>query len=161
MYLAAGTDPYELVDKAVAAAAKLSGTSKARQDKALPEVVDVFGWCTWDAYYSKVSARGEAAVPLLMGCHQVSAAEVRWQWPSHGLPSDTCSRGEVAVALSWVASRYLLAFRSRLLLSWKRFVESGQGGRTDTGSSWGLSRESPGWCTSKACCSKVSAWRGA
>ena len=63
----------------MAAAAKLSGTSKARQDKALPEVVDVFGWCTWDAYYSKVSARGE-----------------------------------VAVALSWVASRYLLACLSRL-----------------------------------------------
>ena len=67
LYLAAGTDPYELVDKAVAAAAKLSGTSKARQDKALPEVVDVFGWCTWDAYYSKVSARGEVALALLRG----------------------------------------------------------------------------------------------
>ena len=70
LYLAAGTDPYELVDKAVAAAAKLSGTSKARQDKALPEVVDVFGWCTWDAYYSKVSARGEAAVALSLVAHR-------------------------------------------------------------------------------------------
>jgi hypothetical protein len=30
--------------------------------KQRPDFVDAFGWCTWDAFYSKVSAKG-----LLLG----------------------------------------------------------------------------------------------
>lgn len=29
-----------------------------RQDKELPACLDMFGWCTWDAYYFRVSAQG-------------------------------------------------------------------------------------------------------
>jgi hypothetical protein len=54
----AGSDPYELINQGVAAAAQLSGTSKALADKELPPSLDLFGWCTWDAFYSTVSARG-------------------------------------------------------------------------------------------------------
>jgi hypothetical protein len=54
----AGADPYELINQGVAAAARLSGTSKALADKELPPSLDLFGWCTWDAFYSTVSARG-------------------------------------------------------------------------------------------------------
>jgi len=58
LYVAAGQDPFELIDFAVEAAAKLSGTAKPRREKQLPATLDVFGWCTWDAFYSRVSARG-------------------------------------------------------------------------------------------------------
>jgi len=54
----ASWDLYGLVDKAVARAASLSGGSKPLAEKEIPPSVDVFGWCTWDAFYSQVSAKG-------------------------------------------------------------------------------------------------------
>lgn len=59
LYVAAGKDPFILIEKAVAAAAQLSGGAQQRQDKRQPDSLNWFGWCTWDAYYSKVSARGK------------------------------------------------------------------------------------------------------
>jgi raffinose synthase len=44
----------------VAAAAALSGGAKPRAHKRMPPSLDAFGWCTWDAFYSTVSARGLA-----------------------------------------------------------------------------------------------------
>ena len=61
LYIAAGRDPYELMERAVARAAGLSGGARPRQEKELPPSLDYFGWCTWDAYYSRVSARGDDA----------------------------------------------------------------------------------------------------
>ena len=61
LYIAAGKDPFILIEKAVAAAAQLSGGAQQRQDKQQPDSLNWFGWCTWDAYYSKVSARGNQA----------------------------------------------------------------------------------------------------
>lgn len=58
VYIAAGPDPFALIEKSVAAAAQLSGGAQQRQDKRQPDSLNWFGWCTWDAYYSKVSARG-------------------------------------------------------------------------------------------------------
>lgn len=62
LYLAAGWDPFELVDRAVAGAASLSGGAKSRTEKTLPPSLDVFGWCTWDAFYSKISGRGRGHI---------------------------------------------------------------------------------------------------
>ena len=101
--MAAGYEPFHLIDMAVTAAAQLSGsaantamrgsgclppdwdlqgsslpsaalhsrmlhafdlsystagTAKPRVDKVVPEFVNYFGWCTWDAFYSTVSAEG-------------------------------------------------------------------------------------------------------
>lgn len=56
--MAAGKDPFELVQRGVTLAAKLSGTAKHRSAKVVPPSVDYFGWCTWDACYSRVSAQG-------------------------------------------------------------------------------------------------------
>ena len=66
VHISAGWDPFDLVDRAVAAAAFLSGGAKPRAEKRLPPSLDVFGWCTWDAFYSKISGRGEA---LLLALH--------------------------------------------------------------------------------------------
>ncbi|CAL8470414.1 g9956 [Coccomyxa elongata] len=58
LYIAADMDPFALVERAVAAAAAMSGGAKPLKEKQLPGLLDVFGWCTWDAFYSRVSARG-------------------------------------------------------------------------------------------------------
>ena len=60
LLIAAGTDALALADAAVVAAAQLSGAARPRTSKTLPDFVDLFGWCTWDAFYSSVSARGVA-----------------------------------------------------------------------------------------------------
>ncbi|KAI7843001.1 hypothetical protein COHA_003334 [Chlorella ohadii] len=60
LLVAAGRDPFELCQRAVNAAARLSGTARPRAEKEVPPSVDVFGWCTWDAFYSMVSAAGIA-----------------------------------------------------------------------------------------------------
>ena len=36
----------------------LAGTAKPRSEKKTPEFMKSFGWCTWDAFYSQVSAQG-------------------------------------------------------------------------------------------------------
>lgn len=56
----------------VAAAARLSGTSLPRVQKQLPASLDVFGWCTWDAFYSSVSAKG-----VMEGLRSLSRGGVR------------------------------------------------------------------------------------
>jgi hypothetical protein len=35
-----------------------AGNAKHRSRKEVPAAADVFGWCTWDAFYSRVSAAG-------------------------------------------------------------------------------------------------------
>lgn len=55
---AAGWEPFSLVEHAVAVAGSLSGGAKPRRLKQLPPSLNAFGWCTWDAFYSTVSARG-------------------------------------------------------------------------------------------------------
>jgi len=42
----------------VQAAARMSGGAAPRATKLLPPSIDMFGWCTWDAFYSTVSAKG-------------------------------------------------------------------------------------------------------
>lgn len=49
-------DPFELISETVPAAAKLSGSAMPRSAKVVPESADLFGWCTWDAFYSRVSS---------------------------------------------------------------------------------------------------------
>jgi len=41
---------------------KCAGNSKARVDKVPPKMLDYFGWCTWDAFYSTISAEGDHCV---------------------------------------------------------------------------------------------------
>ncbi len=45
------------------------GGARPLREKQLPEMLDTFGWCTWDAFYSNVSARGAPSTT----CTQFSA----------------------------------------------------------------------------------------
>lgn len=56
LLVASGRNIFELIDHAVTQAAALSGTTKPLRDKHLPDSLNYFGWCTWDAFYSTVSA---------------------------------------------------------------------------------------------------------
>ncbi|EKX38074.1 hypothetical protein GUITHDRAFT_165320 [Guillardia theta CCMP2712] len=56
--VAAGTDPFLLLERAFAAAADRLGTFRIRKEKTTPSTLDVFGWCTWDAFYSQVEPEG-------------------------------------------------------------------------------------------------------
>ena len=58
LLIAVGSDPYALVDAAIVKAAELSGTAQPLASKKLPASLDFFGWCSWDAFYSSVSAAG-------------------------------------------------------------------------------------------------------
>ena len=49
-------NPFDASKKAIKLASVcLKGAFKPRDEKVIPPVADVFGWCTWDAFYEKVS----------------------------------------------------------------------------------------------------------
>ncbi|KAK9671035.1 hypothetical protein RND81_12G002400 [Saponaria officinalis] len=58
VYMHAGTNPYEVVNQAVKALEKHMQSFRHREKKKLPSFVDWFGWCTWDAFYTDVTAEG-------------------------------------------------------------------------------------------------------
>jgi len=53
-YAAAGSDLYQLVNKAMKEVAGQLGSFRLREEKAVPAFVDRLGWCSWDAFYSQV-----------------------------------------------------------------------------------------------------------
>ncbi|KAF6256659.1 raffinose synthase or seed imbibition protein Sip1-domain-containing protein [Scenedesmus sp. NREL 46B-D3] len=58
VYIAAGSDPFALVDASVAAAAAIAGGARPRWEKQVPDICSSLGWCTWDAFYHSVSGWG-------------------------------------------------------------------------------------------------------
>ena len=58
LYVAVGSDPFQLVKEGLANVAEATGTFDVLDNKKIPSSVDDFGWCTWDAFYSKVDPAG-------------------------------------------------------------------------------------------------------
>ncbi|CAL9052449.1 unnamed protein product [Musa banksii] len=58
VYMHAGANPFEVISQAVKAVEKHLETFHHREKKKLPSFVDWFGWCTWDAFYTDVTAEG-------------------------------------------------------------------------------------------------------
>jgi raffinose synthase len=58
VYLHAGDDPFDAVTAAVKAVERHLQTFHHREKKRLPSFLDWFGWCTWDAFYTDVTADG-------------------------------------------------------------------------------------------------------
>lgn len=54
-FIAHGTDPLLLAEKAAESVSGRLPGAKLRRSKKLPPFIDKFGWCTWDAFYSAVS----------------------------------------------------------------------------------------------------------
>ena len=61
MFVAAGNDPYALLDSAMGAVSTRLGSFEVASAKATPPELDEFGWCTWDAFYSAVDPSGVTA----------------------------------------------------------------------------------------------------
>jgi len=55
LFLAVGDDPYALMAAAARSVMARMGSGRLRADKPLPDFIDLFGWCTWDACYYEVS----------------------------------------------------------------------------------------------------------
>jgi len=55
LYVCAGADPYALAREGARSVQERLGSGRLRRDKHLPDFVEDFGWCTWDAFYQEVS----------------------------------------------------------------------------------------------------------
>jgi raffinose synthase len=55
LYVGVGEDPYELLPRAARDVMARMRTGRLRSEKPLPAFADVFGWCTWDAFYQDVT----------------------------------------------------------------------------------------------------------
>eukprot|EP00252_Welwitschia_mirabilis_P020414 TRINITY_DN4_c1_g1_i9.p1 TRINITY_DN4_c1_g1~~TRINITY_DN4_c1_g1_i9.p1 ORF type:complete len:687 (-),score=117.75 TRINITY_DN4_c1_g1_i9:442-2502(-) len=58
VFITAGADPFKTITAAIKAMQAHLQTFRHREEKKLPGIVDWFGWCTWDAFYTEVSAEG-------------------------------------------------------------------------------------------------------
>eukprot|EP00475_Leptophrys_vorax_P028024 TRINITY_DN4024_c0_g2_i2.p1 TRINITY_DN4024_c0_g2~~TRINITY_DN4024_c0_g2_i2.p1 ORF type:complete len:760 (-),score=26.44 TRINITY_DN4024_c0_g2_i2:298-2427(-) len=54
----AGSNPFTVVADAVKAVEVHMGSFARRENKQLPGLLEWFGWCTWDAFYTNVDAKG-------------------------------------------------------------------------------------------------------
>ena len=67
LVLTCADSPFKAVEAAMALASKaMNGTFRLRSCKSPPPVVDVFGWCTWDAFYHAVTPAGVEAGTLFI-----------------------------------------------------------------------------------------------
>ena len=57
VYLAVGGEPFLLVSDSAERVCDHLKTGRLRRDKPLPDFVESFGWCTWDAFYFDVSEK--------------------------------------------------------------------------------------------------------
>lgn len=53
-FIAHGQDPFELLNRSFAAVSARLRTFQPLAAKKLPPSLDVFGWCTWNAFYSEI-----------------------------------------------------------------------------------------------------------
>lgn len=58
VYVAAGSDPFDVITAAVKSVEGHLQTFCHRERKKMPDMLNWFGWCTWDAFYTNVTAEG-------------------------------------------------------------------------------------------------------
>jgi raffinose synthase len=58
LHVSVGTDPYALLKQGFRQVADETKTFETLDRKLIPPSVNDFGWCTWDAFYSKVTPEG-------------------------------------------------------------------------------------------------------
>ncbi|XP_043694157.1 probable galactinol--sucrose galactosyltransferase 2 [Telopea speciosissima] len=53
-----GNNPFDLMNESMKILEKHKGTFSLRETKKMPGMLDWFGWCTWDAFYTEVNPQG-------------------------------------------------------------------------------------------------------
>lgn len=58
VFVGAGSDPFDVITNAVKTVEGHLQTFSHRERKKMPDMLNWFGWCTWDAFYTNVTAEG-------------------------------------------------------------------------------------------------------
>ncbi|KAK9080715.1 hypothetical protein SSX86_000473 [Deinandra increscens subsp. villosa] len=58
VFVAAGPDPFDAITNAVKSVERHLQTFSHREKKKMPNMLNWFGWCTWDAFYTDVTSEG-------------------------------------------------------------------------------------------------------
>ncbi|POO02880.1 Glycosyl hydrolase [Trema orientale] len=58
VFVGAGSNPFDVVTNAVKTVEKHLQTFCHRERKKMPDMLNWFGWCTWDAFYTDVTSEG-------------------------------------------------------------------------------------------------------
>ncbi|XP_040988012.1 probable galactinol--sucrose galactosyltransferase 1 [Juglans microcarpa x Juglans regia] len=58
VFVTAGPDPFDVITNAVKTVEKHLQTFCHRERKKMPDMLNWFGWCTWDAFYTDVTSEG-------------------------------------------------------------------------------------------------------
>ncbi|KAG6405214.1 hypothetical protein SASPL_132800 [Salvia splendens] len=58
VFVGAGSDPFDVITSAVKTVEGHLKTFSHRERKKMPDMLNWFGWCTWDAFYTNVTAQG-------------------------------------------------------------------------------------------------------
>ncbi|KAG0459428.1 hypothetical protein HPP92_022556 [Vanilla planifolia] len=58
VFVGAGPDPFDVITNAVKTVEAHLQTFSHREKKKIPDMLNWFGWCTWDAFYTDVTAEG-------------------------------------------------------------------------------------------------------
>ncbi|KAI3686161.1 hypothetical protein L1987_79834 [Smallanthus sonchifolius] len=58
VFVAAGPDPFDAITNAVKSVESHLQTFSHRERKKMPNMLNWFGWCTWDAFYTDVTSEG-------------------------------------------------------------------------------------------------------
>ncbi|GFQ02546.1 probable galactinol--sucrose galactosyltransferase 1 [Phtheirospermum japonicum] len=58
VFVAAGSDPFDVITNAVKTVEGHLQTFSHRERKKMPDMLNWFGWCTWDAFYTNVTSEG-------------------------------------------------------------------------------------------------------
>ncbi|KAM6579173.1 hypothetical protein CsatA_002947 [Cannabis sativa] len=58
VFVGAGSDPFDVITNAVKTVEKHLQTFCHRERKKMPDMLNWFGWCTWDAFYTDVTSEG-------------------------------------------------------------------------------------------------------
>lgn len=72
LFVATGQDPYSLLTESARIVGAHFGGRRLRTEKPVPDFVELFGWCTWDAFYKEVTEE-----KVLAGLEVFAAGGVR------------------------------------------------------------------------------------
>ncbi|KAL1556115.1 flavodoxin-like fold protein [Salvia divinorum] len=92
VYVAAGTDPYSVIEDSIKSLQRNLQTFRHRNEKEMPDILNWFGWCTWDAFYTDVTAEGvkEGVRSLIEGGAPPKFVIIDDGWQSVGMdPTST------------------------------------------------------------------------
>ncbi|XP_073128883.1 probable galactinol--sucrose galactosyltransferase 1 [Henckelia pumila] len=89
VYVAAGIDPYRVIENSIKFLETHLQTFCHRHNKEMPDALNWFGWCTWDAFYTDVTAEGvkEGINSLVKGGAPPKFIIIDDGWQSVGMDS--------------------------------------------------------------------------